>query len=289
MSRRVLTFEEVLRDLKRLLLALEPYLGAVVLAGGWTPWFHRLLPRLLRPAHPALFTYDFDVVVPTVLPPDPAGTMHQRLSDAEFVPLVAIDPPVVIYQHESWGRSEKAPVYTEMLTPLRGSILDRAGQPKHVKRVQEGLTAQQLRYLDLLLHEPLDVDVGRAEELDMGRSLTVRLPNPATYILQKALIRSERKAEARRKDLAYIYDLAVIWFRRAERVREMMESVAAESPEWAMWLAKGCAELQYLFRDPDADGPVSVESEFAVRPEGPPVTAEAAFRIVRTFLDAVLL
>ena len=109
MSRRLPTFDEVLLDLRRLLIAVRPYLGEVVLGGGWTPWFHRQLPGVSRPTHPALLTFDFDVVVPSVLPPSPAGTVHELLLDAEFVPLTAIDPPVVIYQHGTWALDADQP------------------------------------------------------------------------------------------------------------------------------------------------------------------------------------
>ena len=57
-----------------------------------------------------------------------------------------------------------------------------------MKQVQDGLTAQQLRYLDLLLHEPLEVDAGQVDGLAIEEPLMVRVPNPATYVLQKALI-----------------------------------------------------------------------------------------------------
>ncbi len=288
MSRRLPTFKEALLDLKRLLIAIEPYLGEVVLGGGWAPFFYRYLPDVSSPAHPALVTFDFDVVVPPALPTDPSGTLPELLKDGQFVPLTAIDPPVVIYQHDSWGEITKAPVYAEVLTPLRGSILDRSGQPKHVKKVQDGLTAQQLRYLDLLLHEPIDVDVGRIEVLEIDGALKVRIPNPAAYVLQKALIHGERGVSSQRKDLAYIYDIAVMWFRQVERVRRMMESLAAGSPEWGKWYIKGREVLLWLFRQVDADGPVAVEREFADRPEGPPVSAAAAFRVVEPFLKAAL-
>jgi Nucleotidyltransferase len=287
MSRRYPTFEEALLDLKRLLTAIEPYLGEIVLGGGWAPYFYRCYPGISSPSHPALFTFDFDVVVPPVLPVDPAGPMSSLLANGNFAPRTAIRPPVVIYQHESWQEAGKAPVYVEMLTPLRGSEVDRSGEPKYLKKVQTGLTAQCLRYLDLLLYMPIEMDVARVGELELEASLKVRVPNPATYLLQKALIHGERTGESQRKDLAYIYDVAVLWFRKVDAVSRWMDAVGGESHEWRKWVIKGRDVLLSLFSDADADGPVAVESEFAARADGAPVSARAAATVIGRFLESV--
>ena len=58
---------QYLASLLTTLRALEPYLGEVVVVGGWVPTLYRRYGRV--PArHPALFTRDIDVVVPARLP-----------------------------------------------------------------------------------------------------------------------------------------------------------------------------------------------------------------------------
>jgi hypothetical protein len=63
-----------------------------------------------------------------------------------------------VFQHERYDAERKAPVYQEFLCPLRGGKTS-------IVTVQEGLSAQALRYLDLLAFEPIVVTVESSSEI----------------------------------------------------------------------------------------------------------------------------
>ena len=71
----------------------------------------------------------------------------------------------------------------------------------------DGIVAQQLRFLDLLLEDPLrlDLDERAGKERFAG---TVRVPQVGLFVLQKALTFQRRRERPKRyKDLAYLFDL----------------------------------------------------------------------------------
>lgn len=282
------SFEEALVDLPRFLLALEPYLDQLVLCGGWVPYFHRRLPGLSRPAHGPLLSHDFDVVAPPELQERGGTTLHERLMQCDFVTIRGRAAEVVFYQHARWGTADLAPVYGEILTPLIGGETDRSGHARVLHTVQRGVTAQLLRYLDLLLHEPLGIRARDVFGPGLPRDLVVRVPNPATYLLQKAVALEKRRGEKRAKDLAYVFEVAALWTYEAARVREMFEHVAAERAEWRRWLQRGRAVLREAFSSEHAEGPVSAQRVFAPTVDGHLVTARRVAVVTRSFLASVL-
>ena len=282
------SFEEALVDLPRFLLALEPYLDQLVLCGGWVPYFYRRLPGLSQPAHGPLLSHDFDVVAPLELQERGGTTLHARLMERDFVTIRGRATEVVFYQHARWGNADLAPVYGEFLTPLIGGETDRSGNARVLHAVQRSVTAQLLRYLDLLLHEPLGIRAREVFGSDLPSDPVVRVPNPATYMLQKAVALDKRRGEKRAKDLAYVFEVAALWTHETQRVREMFELVAAESAEWRRWLRRGRAVLREAFSSEHAEGPVSAERVFAPTVEGHRVTARAAAVVTSGFLASVL-
>jgi hypothetical protein len=280
------SFEEALQDLGSFLRAIHEYLGQVVLCGGWVPYFYRHLPRIAHPRHDPLFTFDFDVVIPSRLPPQPAGSLHDQLLKGDFVDIQNRDPPVVFYQHSRWGTEDLAPIYGELLTPLEGSIRDRSGKPKDIHRVQDDVVAQQLRYVQLLLHEPLIVQKEWVPNLGLSDGTEFQIPNPASYILQKALALKGRPAEKQQKDLAYFFEVAALWFNETERVREMVGSIVDHSSEWSKWVERGKDVLDRAFQSEHSEGPVSAEQVFSGMADGHVVSATAAFRLTGEFLTA---
>jgi len=281
------SFEDALHDLGCFLRAIHEYLGHVVLCGGWVPYFYRHLPRIAAPKHGPLFTFDFDLVIPSELPHGPAGSLRDLLLKGDFVDIQNRAPPVVYYQHSRWGTGELAPIYGELLTPLEGSILDRSGKPKDLRHVQDGVVAQQLRYVELLLHDPLIVQNEWVHELALREGMEFQIPNPASYILQKALALSHRRAEKQQKDLGYVFEVAALWSYESERVQEMVRSIAEHSSVWSRWVKRGKDVLFGAFQSEHSDGPVSVEQVFGGLADGHLVSASAAFRLTDAFLRTV--
>jgi hypothetical protein len=105
----------------------------------------------------------------------------------------------------------QAGFYLEFLTPLEGDGLDRrTGEPQVCVDLQPPVTAVPLRYLELLLFEPLELVVVRRSRP------TARIPHPALYAMQKLLINKERRKQGggkMAKDCDYVFDIARLFGR----------------------------------------------------------------------------
>ncbi|GAB4252812.1 MAG: hypothetical protein Kow00129_13680 [Thermoleophilia bacterium] len=187
------------------LKALRPYLDDIVVAGGWVPY---LYAAHLPPSEEsvALKTRDLDLAVPREIPRR-GKTIDQLLDDANFTCEFRSlgHPPVTVYLAAHAGDE----VEIEFITTAQGADIG-------VRKVQDGLTAQELRYVDLLLERTwsLRLDALTAGEIE-GR---VWVPTPAAFILQKALSRMRRTDSSKKeKDLYYIF-YVVDGFHRLARV-----------------------------------------------------------------------
>ncbi len=113
--------------------------------------------------------------------PEREKTIDQLPGDADFACEFRSrgTPPVTVYLATHAGDH----VEIEFITTAQGEDLG-------VRTVQNGLIAQELRYVDLLLEHiwPLPLDVLSDGELE-GR---IWVPTPAAFILQKALSRRNR-------------------------------------------------------------------------------------------------
>jgi len=104
--------------------AIEPWLGEVVLIGGWAHRLYRLHPFARRLEYLPLTTLDGDVAVPTRLKAE-GSTVRQRLLDAGFrEEFVGEDRPPATHYHYAKGGG----FHAEFLTPLVGSEYDRSGR-----------------------------------------------------------------------------------------------------------------------------------------------------------------
>ena len=174
----------------RLAEVLSPWKHQLVFVGGWAHRLYRLHPMAQAPAYQPLATLDADVAFAEREPLD--GDIKARLLTAGFKEELTGNhhPPVSQY---TFGEDEHSGFYAEFLTPMTGSGRTRRGEP--LATVQSaGITAQRLRYLELLLRCPwtvtLDADWGAASPMNL------RIPNPVSFIVQKLLIhrRSRRHA-----------------------------------------------------------------------------------------------
>jgi hypothetical protein len=133
----------------RLVQALRPWLGHLVIVGGWAHRLHRLHPLAGKPTHAPIRTRDVDVALSLRAPL--AGDIRDALETAGFERqfLGSGTPPVT---HYALG-GEDAGFYAEFLVPLSGSERKRDGSPNVTAR-KAGITAQKLRHLDLLMVAP---------------------------------------------------------------------------------------------------------------------------------------
>ena len=164
--------EESRTDLLSLLKAIEvlaPYLDEIVIVGGWVPFLYNRYGQMSSP-HPLLRTMDIDVVVPRRVKERGRLTIDELLLRAGYEARVyGSDVPVVKYELAS-------PVTEiEFITP-------EIGKPgKAVLTVQRGLTAQALRYVQILLENTKKIKISDTM-YGSDISLVVTVPSPGAFI-----------------------------------------------------------------------------------------------------------
>ncbi len=94
----------------------------------------------------------------------------------------------------------------EFLCPLVGGDPDRHGNKQLVKEVQGGLMAQPLRYLDIAQYEPWIINTENVPVLK-ELNLNIQIPSPGAYLIQKFIIRGDRRPAYLQKDCFYMYEL----------------------------------------------------------------------------------
>jgi hypothetical protein len=186
----------------RLVDALEPWLDRVLFIGGWAHRLFRERPEAARLSYAPLRTGDVDVALdPRALERD-AG-IRERLTASGFREEFLGDdrPPVT---HYTLG-DDASGFYVEFLSPLLGGDRRRDGSRDVTERIA-GVTAQKLRYLDILLVEPWAVTIGEEQGVPLAIPATILIPNPASFVVQKLLIEARRRREDRAKDVLYVHD-----------------------------------------------------------------------------------
>jgi hypothetical protein len=131
-----------------------------------------------------------------------AGDVHKALTDAGFTEEFFGDdsPPATHYRLGD----EDAGFYAEFLTPLVGSEIKNGKRDATVSKA--GITAQKLRYLDILLVKPWSVRVGAENGVPLEAAADLFVPNPTSFMVQKLLIHSGRPADKKAQDVLYIHD-----------------------------------------------------------------------------------
>lgn len=191
----------------RVALALGPYLEDVVFVGGWAHRLFRLHPLALNIDVPPLMTMDADIAAPHRLPMR-GHTLGQLLSDAGFTEEPSGDdvPPRTEYHFD-----ERSGVYVQFITPLAGDGYRRDGSPDATQLIQ-GIAAEKLRHIDLLLLAPWTLELTEAGGYPVGpASVPIKVCNPVSYLAQKLLSLPTRKRDKRGKDVLYIYDTLLLF------------------------------------------------------------------------------
>ena len=221
------------------LKALEPYLDDLVVVGGWVPYLYAAHEQPSAEAV-GLKTRDLDLAVPRRVP-EREKTIDQLLSEADFTcePRSLDTPPVTHYV----AMREGAEVEIEFITTARGAN-------PGVRTVQSGLTAQELRYVDLLLEHRWAVPL---DELSSGElEARVWVPTPAAFILQKALAQKKRSDPPKmEKDLYYIFYVMDGFRGWHSWIQEGLKALAAAR---RAWLQRGLRDLEAAFATPSSSG-----------------------------------
>ncbi len=237
------------KDLAALYKALEvikPYLGQIVLVGGWVPAIYRRYGNL-RSRHPSIRTTDIDIAVPRKLQDSGLPTLDNLLTEAGYkIDIVGSNGGAVKYELAA------PPSQIEFITPEVG----KPGKPSI--SVQNGLKAQALRYVEILLDNTRQILV-HEHKADTNIKATVNLPSPAAFIFQKALTLPDRRSK-QAKDLYYIFDLV-------DSTPEMMEEVVVEMKDIQIgyarnWARKAVSNLEKYFPVSGGQGPALLEAQY---------------------------
>lgn len=267
---------EEIEFLYRVLSAIRHNLKDFVLVGGFASYLYQFHERTKPIDLSPLLTYDIDLASAERISVRGGKSVHQSLSEIgleeEFTENCR--PPLVKY----FPKDRKPSMYVEFLTPLRGSEIKR-GRPDTTQNIQSDLSAQKLRFLDLLLKNPWEINTFFIPALNKYRKLVVKIPHPGMFIMQKILISERRTGKSRPKDFAYIYQTL-------SYLREDLEVIAKEykmlidNPEWKKWYKKFIRLSREIFGTSQGDGPIGA-SEILVQ-----TTPEMIFAVVNRFIDS---
>lgn len=198
---------------------LEPWLGEVVLIGGWAHRLYRLDPRSRQLDYVPLTTLDGDVALPEKLKVA-ESSIRDRLVSAGFTEeFIGDDRPPATHYH--YG--ESAGFYVEFLTTLKGSEYDRKGKRKATEAIG-GVSSQRLRYIEILMIVPWELELGESNGFLLKPSRKVRIANPASFLVQKILIHPERSHRDRPKDLLYMHDTIEMFSEKLGELRKLYEN-----------------------------------------------------------------
>jgi hypothetical protein len=196
--------------------AIGPYLDRVVIVGGWAHRLFRNHPLAQALPYEPLMTRDTDIALPTGITVGQESLRERLLSRGFHEQFLGDDrPPVTHYQLGD----RDAGFYVEFLTPLVGGEF-RRDDTRDVTATIAGITAQKLRYLDVLLIAPWSVSIPVGGDAGQPRA-RINIANPVSYIVQKLLVSGKRKPAERAKDVLYIHDTLELFGRSSSSLKDL--------------------------------------------------------------------
>jgi hypothetical protein len=222
-----------LTPLVEVLKAVKPYLPDIVLIGGWVPIVYEQYTSIYPTK--TLRTSDVDFACPSPLAVR-EETMDHLLKAAGFRCELFGNTPVPFCRYINERGLE-----IEFLTPSKGD------GSSTVTQLQRDLTAEPLRYLDVLLAHirPVKID----------EDLIVLVPRISAFLFQKGLsFPNRRSALQKDKDLYYIFK--IVQAVNSEYLITELQKVFKSHPE--RWRGTFIQNLQKAFRDKHSDGVGSV-------------------------------
>lgn len=205
--------------LAKLVQALFPWRAHLVFIGGWAHRIHRFDPRANALGYQPVFTRDTDLAFANRAPIE--GNIKAALIEHGFKEQLIGEhkPPVA---HYTLG-DENGGFYAEFLTPLIGSGAKRNGA-QDATMSMAGISAQKIRYLDILLVDPWAVTLDPQRDLPLPSPIDVQVANPLCFMIQKFLIQEDRPAGKQAQDVLYIYDTIELFGALLDEFQETWET-----------------------------------------------------------------
>jgi hypothetical protein len=211
-----------LEAFSKFVVALTPWLGELVVVGGWAHRLYRLDPRARKLDYVPLTTLDGDVAVPPKLKKEESN-VRKSLLDAGFEEeFIGEDRPPATHYHYGNGGG----FYAEFLAPLEGSEYDRSGKRKATKEVS-GISSQLLHYIEILLISPWKVELSEENGYAISPKRSVQIANPASFLAQKILIHERRDHKDRAKDLLYMHDTVELFSETLDELQKLFRGTVA--------------------------------------------------------------
>lgn len=203
----------------RLVAAVDPWRGHLVLVGGWAHRLYRFHELANVPDYQPLTTKDTDFAFSAGAPLE--GDLKVALDEAGFNEKLFGEnqPPVTHYELSD----DDAGFYAEFLTPLVGSGIKRGGKPDATILVA-GVTAQKLRYLEILFVDPWTITIGPDRGFPLPGRVDLQVANPVSFIIQKLLIQEARTVAKRAQDVLYIHDTLELFAGALPALKESWET-----------------------------------------------------------------
>lgn len=205
----------------KLVQALDPWRGKLVFIGGWGHRLHTLHPKANKLGYQPVFTRDTDLALHNKIPLE--GDIKSALMAKGFKEELSGEskPPIASY---TLG-DQQGGFYAEFLTPLIGSGYKRGGALDATMPVA-GISAQKIRHLDILMVDPWTVTVGPPHnDVPLDAPVELQVANPLCFMVQKFLIKKERKKAKQSQDLLYVYDTIQLFSQHLPAFKDNWEGV----------------------------------------------------------------
>ncbi len=182
-------------------------LNHLILAGSWCLYFYRILFSNSSEI-PLLRTTDIDLLVPNPL------KMHEEINLSEILRTLGFD---LLFDYNTGLIKFVHPeLEIQFITPEIGRGKD---TPYSIKQLH--INAEGLRYLDLFQTYNFEMT---------HKGITIRLPEPGAFILQKILASQERKdTEKKEKDLTAVKSIGEVCLNDKSR-RQQLEVIFKSMP-----------------------------------------------------------
>ncbi len=205
--------------------------------------------------------------------------LRDRLIRADFKERFLGDdqPPATHYELGEEGGA----FYAEFLTPLIGSECDRKGNRRATAQVG-GITSQKLRYVELLLDSPLNVELSRANGFPFEEPKQVRIAHPTRFMAQKLLIHEKRDRHSRAKDILYLHDTIELLGGSLEVLREEWNRLRQALSEGASRTVERAADTMFSKITDDIRGAAQTAPGRALTPQAVQELCRAGLKIVFT-------
>ena len=257
------------------LVALGDYLQDVVVVGGWVPHLYRAIWPSESPVE-ARRTFDLDAAVRGLLPVRQPSRLDVLLAAEGYKPILGGANGLAAQIYQSPPASDLLPI--EFLAPLIGR------REEATVEIQEGVTAQALRYLNILLENTFEVRVNAEAVAGSAGELTVRIPIPGAYVFHRGLIHPGGISRRRGKDLYYIFETWSSLPDLRERIVTEITQLRSRYPR--AWYRRFRSNLENLFASAASAGVLLVFEQYQAR-EPAEIARQRIYQAFRALLGSL--